>query len=866
MENFLDYVIQLLAQFAGGPGPRENNLVRFGLPAILWAILLGVAWSRQRGQKLPRERLLVFAFALGLARELFMFTHVSVQLLGYPILEFGYFLSEPLEHALTMATFVMVAGAFLRYILDDAHLARRYLQVGLGTTVVSFSVSWLWWAQYHTANPEARFNQTWAGLISFELVAIFAAAAIVLLARHKGWLRNTVSLALGLLVLIGILRLANLLSGREYAYIICPVCNSLHILTIPILGYVYIKEQSIEKQQAETALAAYREHLEELVEDRTSELTRTNERLQSEVVERQQAEASVVRRNTELAAQNAIAATISRSLDLDTILNTAMDTVLAVLDMDAGCLYLLDGPDGELSLETKRGEMEVLDPLQSSEAPCSCIGISRQALETLAPVVLRVEDQPQDCCSPAVSKEGIQTLVSTPLVSQDRPVGALSLGSRRTEAISTQELDMLAAIGQQIGMAVENARLYQEAGRMAEDLALLHESSVFLTGTLDPQTIYQQLTEQTTKLLGCQAASLFLWDDEAGEAVGVFGHGLDAEIPGARIHPEESSLVQELIGRHSSVAIEDTRVDPRVPSLWRERLPLHALLCVPMWSKDKPLAFLFLADLERPRYWRANEVAWAESFANHAAIALGKAYLYEQAERAATLEERQRIAAEMHDGLAQTLSYLTLKSHHATDLLEEGHIEEALAEHDDIQEAMQRATQEVRHSIASLQTSPTPPQSLQEMLAGIVEAFGEEGGPPVTLTTDLEEPLFASQAQVQQIGRIVQEAILNAGRHAHARQILVSLARQGREISIIAADDGRGFDPSSTPEQGDHFGLRIMRARAARIGGRVEIESAPGQGTRVTLSWTLAGPAPASAPSLAAAAAPSPAPAVKPAP
>jgi signal transduction histidine kinase len=849
MGNFLDYFIQLLAQFAGGPGPRENNLVRFGLPAILWAILLGVAWSRQRGQKLPRERLLIWAFGLGLARELFMFSHVSSQLMNFPSLGIELYLSEPLEHALTMATFVMVGGAFLRYILDDERLSGRYIQIGLATTVVTFLVTWFWWAQYHAANPQGRFNQTWAGPVSFLLVAFFAAVAIALLAKHKGWLRNTVSIALGLLVLIGVLRLANVLTGRQYQHAICPICNSLHILTIPILGFVYIKEQSIEKQRAESALAAYRGHLEDLVEERTSELTRANERLQKEVAERQQAEASVVRRNTELAAQNAIAATISRSLDLDTILNTAMDTVLAVLDMDAGCLYLLEGPDGELSLETKRGEMEMIDPLQDPEAPCSCIGISHQALKTLAPVVLRVGDHPPGCCPPAVSREGIQTLVSTPLVSQDRPVGALSLGARRPEAISSQELDMLATIGQQIGMAVENARLYQEAGRMAEDLALLHESSVFLTGTLDPQTIYQQLTEQTTKLLGCQAASLFLWDEEAGEAVGVFGHGLEASVPGLRIQPEESGLLQELVSRHGSVAIEDTRLDPRVPALWQETLPLQALLCVPLWSKDEPLAFLFLADLERPRPWRANEVAWAESFANHAAIALGKAYLYEQAERAATLEERQRIAAEMHDGLAQTLSYLTLKSHHASDLLEEGDVEEALAEHEDIQDAMQRATQEVRRSIASLQTSPAPPQPLQQSLVDVIQAFRDEGGPPVTFATELAEPLFPGQEQAQQIVRIVQEALLNAGRHADAGQISVSLARQGAEATVTVADDGRGFDLSTAPEQGDHFGLRIMRARAARIGGRIEIESSPGRGTRIILSWPQAAAPPTSGPS-----------------
>ena len=318
MEQITDFVLLLLAQFAGGPGPRENNLIRFGLPAILWAVLLAVAWSRQRREELPREKLLVWGFGLALARELYMFGHVAWGFItggepGHPPLH----LAEPLEHALTMAAVVMVAGAFIRYILDDEGIARRYIQVGLSITAVAFIGTWWWWYQITTANPDARFNRTGAGIISHLLVAVFAGAAIVLLSRKKGWLRNVVTVALGFFVVSGLLRLVNYMTGHQYDYIICPVCNSLHILAIPLLGYVYIREQSIEKQQAEEALEAYRDHLEDLVEERTTELTHTNEQLQVEVAEREQAEAKIAQRNTELAAQNAIAATISRSLELD---------------------------------------------------------------------------------------------------------------------------------------------------------------------------------------------------------------------------------------------------------------------------------------------------------------------------------------------------------------------------------------------------------------------------------------------------------------------------------------------------------------------------------------------------------------------
>ena len=95
MDKFLDFWLMFLTQIAGRPGPAENNLVRFALPAIFWAVLLAFAWSGQRHGGLPRGRLLVWGFGLALD------------------------------------SVVMIAGSFLRYILDDELMARRHIQTGL---------------------------------------------------------------------------------------------------------------------------------------------------------------------------------------------------------------------------------------------------------------------------------------------------------------------------------------------------------------------------------------------------------------------------------------------------------------------------------------------------------------------------------------------------------------------------------------------------------------------------------------------------------------------------------------------------------------------------------------------------------------
>jgi PAS domain S-box-containing protein len=970
VNNFWKYFLTLLTQFAGGPGPAENNLMRFGLAAILWGALLVAAWSRQRRHELPREKLLVWGFGLGFAREMFMFSHVSLRMLGVLENEILRFSTEPLEHALTLAAVVVVAGSFLRYILGDALLPRRYLQIGLGASAVCFLVTFWWWPGFLSANPGVRFHQSWGAWLFHLTASILLVTAIVVLTRRRGWLSNVVAVALMFFFLGESIMLANFATNKTYAHTLCPISNSFHIAAIPLLGYVYLREQSIAKKHAEEALEAHRVHLEELVEERTAELTTTNEQLQQEIMERaqaeralarlsrrnklilesagegivaidqqgnhtlvnpaaermlgyqveeligrpshttwhhskpdgapypeeecpihagykegvvrrgddqvfwrkdgssfpvrymstsvrengqlagavvvfqditerKQAEAEIARRSAELAAQNAVAATISQSLDLDTVLNAALGRVLSVLKMEVGGIFLSKLNGQTMKLRAYRGQASSDDFAESVLRCCACGEISDRAVAAMTAVAMDVSEQHAGNKSPLVIKENIQTLVSAPLVSKGRAVGALTLGVQRPDAISAHELQLLTSIGQQIGMAVENVRLYQETEDWAHGLALLHQATVFLTSTLDPATITEQITEQAAKLLGCQVAVLCEWDEENQQVETVSSFSADGPELEDLSGPPDGLILRDLIGQDRSIAIEDAQADPRVPPKWREKLSIKALLCLPIGGKQKPARFLCVIEQHRPRRWRAEEVALAESFVHSAAIALENAHLHRQAERAAMLEERQRIAAEMHDGLAQILSYLGHRVDRATELAEAGDIQEVVSQHRQIRNAIDRGSGEVRRSIASLQERPRPRQSLQEGLTEVVDEFTKEGGAPVELVFHHQAPLHLSPHHLEQVLRVVREALSNAGRHAQAQQIIVCLEKQGDQIVVVVKDDGQGFDPDTPPADSSyHFGLSIMRARAARIGGRVTIDSAPGQGTRVTLAWS----------------------------
>ncbi len=145
------------------------------------------------------------------------------------------------------------------------------------------------------------------------------ALAIVILVRKRGWLRNIVILALAMLFLSELLVVINFVTGHELSRILCPVGNMVHLLAIPLFSLVYYREQADEKKQADRALDEYREHLEDLVTSRTKEVTL---------------------RNAELAVQNAIAATISQSLDLAVILKSVLQKAASLLEIPFGCILL----------------------------------------------------------------------------------------------------------------------------------------------------------------------------------------------------------------------------------------------------------------------------------------------------------------------------------------------------------------------------------------------------------------------------------------------------------------------------------------------------------------------------------------------
>ncbi len=267
MTGLSTFLLDFLAQFAGGRGGAENELARFGLAAGFWAVLLILTLGRLREEERPHERWLAYGFTFGLIRETFMFSIASLDILGVIEEELLHPFFPPIEHALAMAAVIVVAGAFIRFLLEDTDLAGRYIRVGLAVTIFDYLATFWWWYLFHTSHPESTFGQTWADWLFRITASIIFAYPILLFYKRKipGWIRDTVIVALSFFFLGEFLMLFNLATGEVYKDIFSPVRHSLHILAIPLLGHVYYLEAREKGRKAEERLQQLAEFNLEIV-------------------------------------------------------------------------------------------------------------------------------------------------------------------------------------------------------------------------------------------------------------------------------------------------------------------------------------------------------------------------------------------------------------------------------------------------------------------------------------------------------------------------------------------------------------------------------------------------------------------------
>lgn len=345
---------------------------------------------------------------------------------------------------------------------------------------------------------------------------------------------------------------------------------------------------------------------------------------------------------------------------------------------------------------------------------------------------------------------------------------------------------------------------------------------------LSVQEVLQTIVTAARDLLDCEYSALGVPDEQMGFKEFVVDGITDEQWAAIGPLPRQHGLLGAILRDGKPQRIDDIRSDPRF-GWWPAAHPvMEDMIGMPVTDGDEVLGAIYLANRRRGRFTERDEELLAV-LAAHAAIALTNARLYERSRELTLLEERHRVARELHDAVAQKLFSLRLTAEAAATLLPKDP-DRAWASLAEVRELAAQATEELSQVIAELR-----PRELAD--AGLVETLRRR----VALLNRVHDAELSFQSAVQSrlsIGaeevvlRVVEEALHNALRHSGARHIAVTLKpARGAGMTVTIADDGTGFDPG--PARG--LGLVSMKERARRINANLSVSSRPGKGTTLSL-------------------------------
>lgn len=378
---------------------------------------------------------------------------------------------------------------------------------------------------------------------------------------------------------------------------------------------------------------------------------------------------------------------------------------------------------------------------------------------------------------------------------------------------------------------IEKTRDIEEKHR---ELTLLYEVAAYLNEPVARDVACREVLDKTMLLLDAQAGLVRFMDGSGGQ----LRIGVHRNLSEAFLQREASLPVGECLcggaasdGRVVSCALA-SQTDMSMQMSCRDGERFASIVAIPISSKNQILG-VFNLFFNRTNPLDDNEVRLLETIGQHLGIAIENQRLIEREKEMAVSEERNLLAEELHDSIAQSLAFLNIQAQMLQDSLRRDDMPEAQAELARIREGIQESYDDVRELLVHFRTR-LDTGNLDSAIVSSLEKFEGQTGIATDLTRTGEGAEMPTTNAVQ-ILHIIQEALSNVRKHAAATRVRVCIDRS-EHCSITVDDNGRGFNPDAEVADGSiHVGLNIMRERAHRIGGRFDIQSRLGEGTTVTL-------------------------------
>jgi len=393
---------------------------------------------------------------------------------------------------------------------------------------------------------------------------------------------------------------------------------------------------------------------------------------------------------------------------------------------------------------------------------------------------------------------------------------------------------------------VTESKRSEEALRASEQLArgqveALAQSLDVLTTAPEPEKFIGQMLNTIGRLLNAQGVTLWLFDESTDSFIWRLMSDGGKLVPLDPEHPimhdpsfwKQNSAIQELLFTGGPVVCEDVETDPRVTGEWRDYLKRRGakrFLAVPLLIGGQVRGFIGVRHSDRAAY-RPEEIELTQALAHQVMLALQLNDFAEQGQRAAVFEERNRMARDIHDTLAQGFTGVIVQLEAAEDAISCGSRKEADNHLHRAGELARRSLSEARRSVHALRPQALQEHNFWDALKGMIKnttvgtalhtRFAAQGKPPEL-----------SQAWQENLLHIGQEALTNTLKYARAHNFVTRLSYKARELRLELRDDGDGF---KVKERHDGVGLAGMRERVEQMRGELKITSARGKGTTITV-------------------------------
>lgn len=427
------------------------------------------------------------------------------------------------------------------------------------------------------------------------------------------------------------------------------------------------------------------------------------------------------------------------------------------------------------------------------------------------------------------------TIVCVPMIARGQGVGVVKAFFRQAQRRDPPLMDFLATVADQATMAVENARLFADAKQYSRHQEVLVQAGLALASELSLPAVLQKIVELAAEVADARYGALGVRGPDGALEDFITTGMTESERAAIGDLPVGKGILGALITDADPLRLRRIQDDPRSGGFPPHHPPMTSFLGVPVTVRGKVYGNLYLTEKRAaPEFTEEDERA-VVTLAAQAGVAIENARLFEEAQHRLALEERHRLARDLHDSVSQALFSMTLQTRGAQLALEKEGIAAAssigrrLA---DLRELTEGALAEMKMLILELR----PGAMHEEGLVAALRKLSRGVAARHNLVVEVEVPTvglpLGSEVETE-LYRLTQEALTNVAKHADARRVQVRLGLvEGRgELSLEIADDGVGFDPS-LPRPG-HLGLRTMADRAESLGGTLEISSGRGEGTLI---------------------------------